>query len=83
MRPVRVGDRGAAVEDIQRRLRTLGFDLGITGIDGVFFGRTADAVRSFQQQHGLAEDGLHPNPAGFAIMAPLAERAIGKALQSG
>jgi len=58
MRPVRVGDRGAAVEDIQRRLRTLGFDLGITGIDGVFFGRTADAVRSFQQQHGLAEDGL-------------------------
>ena len=31
----------------------------------------------------LAEDGLHPNPAGFAIMAPLAERAIGKALQGG
>ena len=31
----------------------------------------------------LAEDGLHPNPAGFAIMAPLAEQAIGKALQGG
>jgi peptidoglycan hydrolase-like protein with peptidoglycan-binding domain len=58
MRPVRVGDRGAAVEDIQRRLRTLGYDLGITGIDGVFFGRTADAVRSFQLEHDLAEDGL-------------------------
>jgi lysophospholipase L1-like esterase len=28
----------------------------------------------------LAEDGLHPNPAGFKIMAPLAEDAIGKAL---
>jgi len=58
MRPVRIGDRGAAVEDIQRRLRTLGYDLGITGIDGVFFGLTADAVRAFQLQHGLAEDGL-------------------------
>lgn len=58
MRPVRVGDRGAAVEDIQRRLRMLGYDLGMTGIDGVFFGRTADAVRSFQQEHALAEDGL-------------------------
>jgi len=30
----------------------------------------------------LAEDGLHPNPNGFKIMAPLAEAAIGKALAS-
>ncbi len=30
----------------------------------------------------LAEDGLHPNPAGFKIMAPLAEEAIAKALAS-
>src|SRR5436309_2242588 len=28
----------------------------------------------------LADDGLHPNKAGFAIMAPLAEKAIEKAL---
>src|SRR5512146_684674 len=28
----------------------------------------------------LAEDGLHPNAAGYAIMAPLAEAAIQKAL---
>ena len=28
----------------------------------------------------LADDGLHPNRAGFAIMAPLAEKAIAKAL---
>jgi lysophospholipase L1-like esterase len=31
----------------------------------------------------LADDGLHPNPAGYAIMAPLAEQAIGKALNGG
>ena len=30
----------------------------------------------------LAKDGLHPNKAGFAIMAPLAEKAIGKATAS-
>jgi len=29
----------------------------------------------------LADDGLHPNPAGFKIMAPLAEAAIEKALK--
>ena len=29
----------------------------------------------------LADDGLHPNKAGFAVMAPLAEKAIEKALK--
>lgn len=58
MKPVRSGDRGPAVEDIQRRLRTLGYDLGLTGVDGVFFGRTYEAVRAFQTEHELAEDGL-------------------------
>jgi len=28
----------------------------------------------------LSEDGLHPNKAGYAVMAPLAEQAIAKAL---
>ena len=58
MRLVRLGDRGPAVEDIQRRLLALGFDLGPTGVDGVFFGMTADAVRSFQLEHHLDEDGV-------------------------
>ena len=31
----------------------------------------------------LADDGLHPNAAGFKIMAPLAEAAIEKALAAG
>jgi lysophospholipase L1-like esterase len=30
----------------------------------------------------LAEDGLHPNPAGYKLMAPLAEAAINKALET-
>ena len=29
----------------------------------------------------LADDGLHPNDAGFKIMAPLAEAAIAKAIK--
>jgi len=31
----------------------------------------------------LSEDGLHPNAKGYAIMAPLAEAAIAKALKGG
>jgi lysophospholipase L1-like esterase len=29
----------------------------------------------------LADDGLHPNDAGYKIMAPLAEAAIQKAIK--
>jgi Putative peptidoglycan binding domain len=58
MKPVRPGDRGPAVEDIQRRLLVLGHDLGRTGIDGVFLGRTREAVEGFQREHGLAENGV-------------------------
>ncbi len=58
MRSVRPGDRGPAVEDIQRRLRALGYDLGRAGIDGIFLGATADAVKSFQRELGLTEDGF-------------------------
>lgn len=57
MRPIRKGDRGAAVEDVQRRLVLLGADLGPTGIDGVFLGATQDAVTAFQREHRLGEDG--------------------------
>jgi len=68
MKPVRIGDRGSAVEDIQRRLRMLGYDLGPTGIDGVFFGRTAEAVRAFQTERGLAEDGLVADETWAALV---------------
>lgn len=57
MRPIRKGDRGAAVEDVQRRLLVLGADLGTTGVDGVFLGATFAAVVDFQHRRGLAEDG--------------------------
>jgi hypothetical protein len=38
-------------------LRALGYDLGRAGIDGIFLGATAEAVRSFQHGLGLSEDG--------------------------
>lgn len=58
MRIIRSGDRGPAVEDVQRRLLSLGYELGRTGVDGVFLGRTCEAVKAFQLSLGLAEDGL-------------------------
>ncbi len=58
MRPIRRGDRGPGVEDVQRRLAALGADLGLTGVDGVFLGATLAAVADFQRLRRLSEDGV-------------------------
>jgi hypothetical protein len=58
VRPILPGGRGAAVEDVQRRLLVLGYDLGRTGVDGVFLGQTREAVAAFQREHELSEDGI-------------------------
>ena len=46
---------GPAVEDVQRRLVKLGYDLGECGVDGLFLGDTAAAVRAFRKHQGLPE----------------------------
>ena len=43
-----------------------------------YFGAMVDEKGLLKRD--LAEDGLHPNPAGYKIMVPLAEAAIAKAL---
>ncbi len=68
MKPVRPSDRGPAVEDIQRRLLALGYELGPTGVDGVFLGATAQAVTAFQLQHQLTEDGFVADETWSALV---------------
>ena len=43
-----------------------------------YFSATVDDAGFLKKE--LAEDGLHPNAAGYSLMAPLAEAAIAKAL---
>ncbi|MHB8706509.1 MAG: peptidoglycan-binding domain-containing protein [Coriobacteriia bacterium] len=56
--PIERGARGPAVEDIQQRLLRLGYELGPSGVDGVFLGMTLEAVRAFQHGLALNEDGV-------------------------
>lgn len=50
MRTIGRNDHGAAVEDVQRRLRVMGYELAV---DGAYLQRTCDAVRMFRQSEGL------------------------------
>jgi lysophospholipase L1-like esterase len=43
-----------------------------------YYGAVVDEKGMLKRE--LADDGLHPNKAGYAVMAPLAEKAIAKAL---
>jgi lysophospholipase L1-like esterase len=44
-----------------------------------YYGALADAQGMLRQ--GYSEDGVHPNAKGYALLAPVAEAAIEKALK--
>jgi peptidoglycan hydrolase-like protein with peptidoglycan-binding domain len=50
------GSNDPAVRDLQAALKALGQDPG--PIDGIFGGKTETAVKAFQQQRGIAVDGI-------------------------
>lgn len=50
MRRIGFNDKGAAVVDVQRRLRVMGYELAV---DGRFLQRTADAIARFRDEEGL------------------------------
>lgn len=55
---LRRGNRNQYVKELQTDLDRLGYSLGICGIDGDFGTATEKAVKEFQRDHGLSQDGI-------------------------
>ena len=55
---LRNGDKGEYVTLLQTKLIQLGYDVGPTGADGKYGAKTTAAVRKFQHDRGLVEDGI-------------------------
>lgn len=55
---IKSGSRGDNVKWAQWYLKDKGYDIGSTGIDGVFGKKTDAATRSFQKTKGLVVDGI-------------------------
>lgn len=58
MKTLKRGDRGKEVLDVQARLKSLAYDVGTDGVDGLFGSDTEAAVMLFQQNSGLIVDGI-------------------------
>ena len=70
---LRKGSKGEEVEDLQKKLIALGYDLGKYGADGDYGSATEKAVKKFQKDHSIGQDG---------IAGPLTFSALDKALQA-
>ena len=53
--PLKKGDRGDAVEDLQEALNDQGYDCGKA--DGIFGNNTENALEDWQEDHGYEPDG--------------------------
>jgi peptidoglycan hydrolase-like protein with peptidoglycan-binding domain len=75
---LRQGMRGAAVYELQGFLATRGKRVG--AIDGIFGERTERALRSFQRNRGLDDDGLVGSQTRAAITAVTGRNAVASLL---
>ena len=63
------GDRGGAVEEMQKMLIACGYSCGSCGADGIFGNDTLKAVEAFQRASGLAVDGIYGPKSKAALTA--------------
>ncbi len=66
--------RGTDVQELQWMLESLGFDPG--AVNGLFDHRTARAVRDFQKNAGLQDDGV-VDGAMFKVLSTFAAQSLG------
>lgn len=50
------GSKGDAVSELQNKLNELGYSVGV--VDGDFGGKTENAIKAFQKDHGIEETGI-------------------------
>ena len=76
-RVLKRGDKGEDVRILQKDLMQLGYDLPRYGADGDFGAETEKAVRHFQQEHQLPEDGVMDGEDYTALFTALeGERTV-------
>lgn len=55
---IRKGQQSEDVRKVQQRLIDLGYSCGACGADSIFGNGTLEAVKRFQRDNGLGQDGI-------------------------
>ena len=63
------GCKGSDVKELQQKLKDLGYDLGVYGVDGDYGNATEKAVMAFQKDHNIASTGVADEKTLAAIKA--------------
>ena len=69
---LRRGEQGASVERLQRDFSERGYDLGPSGVNGIFDEHTENAVIKFQTDNNLTADGVVGPQTGQKLGASVA-----------
>lgn len=73
---IRKGSSGEYVKIAQQRLHDLGYNIGDSGADGKFGKQTQAAVKQFQRDWNLKQDGvIGPATWGVLLSAPVREKS--------
>jgi len=73
---LRKGSRGEYVTLLQTKLIQQGYDLAPYGADGAYGNKTVEAVKAFQRDHGLSDDGICGPKTWEAVNAGIAETYV-------
>lgn len=72
--PLRFGSAGALVVDMQQKLKHLGYPVGPQ--DGLFGPLTRAALRAYQRDHGVADDGVFTPELATRLASPETGRGL-------
>ena len=78
------GSRGNDVRYLQQTLSNMGYDIGETGVDGIYGSQTARAVADFQNDYNLQVDGVvgRQTMGALETLLPVTQQPIADRLRT-
>jgi LAS superfamily LD-carboxypeptidase LdcB len=71
---IRIGHKGSPVEEIQKKLVDLGYNIGSCGVDGLFGPRTKKGLEDYQEENNLAVSSAVNQETLESLEKPISEQ---------
>ena len=64
------------VTQLQNQLKSLGYDIGVKGVDGIYSNDLSAAIRKFQVDNGLVAKGLYDTKTKWAVIKKIRAKGL-------